>query len=278
MPAKKSTRIEVVGATVGEEVHGTIERIAREGARKLFQAALEAEVDEHLSRYQHMTDEDGHQVVVRNGHAPRRLLLTGVGPVAVRRPRVDERKAKGISGHQRFTSTILPQFLRRSPTLEGALATLYLKGVSSNDFGSALEAIMGKGAAGLSATTISKLKQVWEAEYEAWRKRPLESKEYAYLWADGVYFNVRLSEERPCVRVFLGALPDGTQDLVALADGERESALSWKALLLDLKRRGLEEGPEVSVGDGALGFRAELDVIDVRCDPLTEGAIPTRAS
>jgi putative transposase len=253
MPAKKSTRIEVVGTTV-EEVQGTIERIAREGARKLFQAALEAEVDEHLSRYQHIADGDGHHAVVRNGHAPRRLLLTGVGPVAVRRPRVDERKAKGTAGHQRFTSAILPQFLRRSPTLEGALATLYLKGVSSNDFGSALEAIMGKGAAGLSATTISKLKQVWESEYEAWRKRPLESKEYAYLWADGVYFNVCLEEERSCILVVIGANYQGKKELLSVRDGYRESEQSWKELLLELKNRGLEVDPKLAIADGALGF------------------------
>ncbi len=178
MPAKKSTAIATVGATA-DEIQGAIERIAREGARKLFQAALEAEVEEHLNRYEDLKDGEGHQMVVRNGHAPRRLILTGVGPVGLRRPRVDEREATGQGGHQRFTSSILPRFLRRSPTLEGALATLYLKGISTNDFGTALAAIMGEGAAGLSASTISKLKQVWESEYEAWRKRPLESTQYA---------------------------------------------------------------------------------------------------
>ena len=175
MPGKKSTAIEAVGATA-DEIQGTIERIAREGARKLFQAALEAEVEEHLSRYEQLKDGEGHQAVVRNGHAARRLILTGVGPVAVRRPRIDEREAKGQGGHTKFTSNILPRFLRRSPTLEGALATLYLKGISTNDFGIALAAIMGEGASGLSASVISKLKQVWENEYEAWRKGPLESR------------------------------------------------------------------------------------------------------
>lgn len=253
MPAKKSTRIEVRGATA-EDLQGTIERIAREGARKLLQAALEAEVDDHLNRYEDLRDEDGHQVVVRNGHAPRRLVLTGVGPVAVRRPRVDERAAKGEQGHHIFTSSILPRFLRRSPSLEGGLATLYLKGVSTNDFSTALQAIMGEAAAGLSASTISKLKQVWEAEYGAWRKRPLESEEYAYLWADGVYFNVRLEEEKSCILVVIGANYQGKKELLAVRDGYRESEQSWKELLLELKSRGLQKDPQRAIADGALGF------------------------
>lgn len=253
MPGKKSTPIEVAVATV-DEIQGAIERIAREGAKKLLQAALEAEVEEHLNRYEHLKDAEGHQAVVRNGHAPRRLILTGVGPVAVRRPRIDERAVKGQGGHQRFTSAILPRFLRRSPTLEGALATLYLKGISTNDFGAALAAIMGEGAAGLSASTISKLKQVWEAEYEAWRKGPLESKQYAYLWADGVYFNVRLEEQRTCILVVIGANYQGKKELLAVRDGYRESEQSWKELLLELKSRGLEIDPKLAIADGALGF------------------------
>jgi transposase-like protein len=253
MPGKNSTAITTVGATA-DEIKGAIERIAREGARKLFQAALEAEVEEHLNRYEHLKDAEGHQMVVRNGHAPRRVILTGVGPIAVRRPRIDEREAKGRGGHQRFTSNILPRFLRRSPTLEGALATLYLKGISTNDFGVALSAIMGEGAAGLSASTISKLKQVWEGEYEAWRKRPLESMQYAYLWADGVYFNVRLEEQRTCILVVIGANYQGKKELLAVRDGYRESEQSWKELLLELKSRGLEVDPKLAIADGGLGF------------------------
>ena len=253
MPAQKSTRIEVSEATA-EEIQGTIEKIAREGARKLLQAALEAEVDEHISRYEYLKDENGHQAVVRNGHAPRRLVLTGVGAVSLRRPRVDEREAQGKQGHQGFTSAILPKFLRRTPTLEGCLATLYLKGVSTNDFSTALEAIMGEAASGLSATTISKLKQVWETEYEEWRKRPLDSEEYAYLWADGVYFNVRLEEERSCILVVIGANYQGKKELLAVRDGYRESEHSWKELLLDLKSRGLQKDPKLAIADGALGF------------------------
>ncbi len=153
-----------------------------------------------------------------------------------------------------FSSTILPRFLRRSPSLEGGLATLYLKGVSTNDFSTALQAIMGEAAGGLSATTISKLKQVWEAEYEAWHKRPLESKEYAYLWGDGVYFNVRLEEEKSCILVVIGANYQGKKELLAVRDGYRESEQSWKELLLELKSCGLQNDPKLAIADGALGF------------------------
>ena len=253
MPEKKSTHNGGACATAAE-VRQEIEHIAREGARRLLQAALEAEVEEHLSRWEHLKDREGHQVVVRNGHAPRRRILTGVGPITVRRPRVDERAAKGARGHQEFRSAILPKFLRRSPTLEGTLATLYLKGVSTNDMGGALAAIMGEAAAGLSATTINRLKQVWEAEYEAWRKQPLETKEYAYLWADGVYFNIRLEEEQTCILVVIGADYSGKKHLLAVRDGFRESEQSWKELLLELKSRGLEADPKLAIGDGALGF------------------------
>ncbi len=204
MPEKKSTTNEAPDATV-VEVHGMIEQIAREGAQRVLQAALEAEVEEHLSRYRDLQDKAGRQTVVRNGHAPQRTILTGVGPVTVARPRIDERKAKGREDHEEFSSGILPRFLRRTPTLEGALATLYLKGISTNDFPTALAAILGPGASGLSATTITRLKRVWEQEYESWRKRPLDSAEYAYLWADGIYVNVRLEQERSCILVVVGA-------------------------------------------------------------------------
>ena len=175
MPEGKTTPVQAGNAT--EEIRGVIERIAQEGARKVLQAALEAEVEEHLARYEYVRDGKGRRAVLGNGHAPERTILTGVGPVVVRRPRVDERSVQGREGHEPFTSAILPRFLRRTPTLEGALATLYLKGVSTNDFSTALEAILGTKAAGLSATTISRLKRGWEMEYEQWRKRPLGSTE-----------------------------------------------------------------------------------------------------
>jgi transposase-like protein len=235
-------------------VQDVIEQLAREGAQRLLQAALEAEVEEHLERYARSRDERGRQQVVRNGHAPERTVLTGVGPVTVARPRVDERQAKGHTGHEPFSSALLPRFMRRTPTLEAALATLYLKGVSSNDFPTALEAILGPAALGLSATTICRLKRSWEAEYESWRKRPLGCTQYAYLWADGVYFNVRLEEERSCVLVVIGANFSGEKELLAVRDGYRESEQSWKELLLELKSRGLEVDPKLAIADGALGF------------------------
>jgi len=253
MPEKKATTNEVVIAT-GEQAQGTLEEIAREGARKLLQAALEMEVEEHLAGYAQVRDQRDRQLVVRNGHAPERTILTGVGPIVVRRPRVDERKAAVGQDHQRFTSAILPRFLRRTPTLEGALATLYLKGVSTNDFTTALAAILGEGAKGLSATTISRLKQVWEAQYQEWRRQPLGSKEYAYIWADGVYFNVRMEEDRSCILVVVGANFKGEKELLAVRDGYRESEQSWKELLLELKSRGLEIDPKLAIADGALGF------------------------
>jgi transposase-like protein len=252
MPEKKSTSNEPKDAR--EVIQSVIERIAREGAQRLLQAALETEVEEHLARYEELQGEDGRRVVVGNGHAPQRTILTGVGPVEIRRPRVDERKAQGKERHEAFTSAILPRFLRRTPTLEGALAMLYLKGVSTNDFSRALAAILGEGAAGLSATTISRMKRVWEADYQGWRKRPLGSQEYAYLWADGVYFNVRLDQQRTCILVVVGANYRGQKELLAVRDGFRESEQSWKELLLELKDRGLEIDPKLAVADGGLGF------------------------
>jgi len=252
MPAHKSTPVEAGNAT--EEVRVLIERIAREGAQKVLQAALEAEVEEHLKKYRGVRDEEGRRVVVSNGHAPERTILTGVGPVSVRRPRVDERKANGLPEHEPFSSTILPRFLRRTPTLEGALATLYLKGVSTNDFPTALAAILGDGAKGMSATTISRLKRVWEGEYDRWRRRPLGSTAYAYLWADGVHVNVRLEDDRSCILVVIGANYRGEKELLGIRDGFRESEQSWKELLLELKERGLEIDPKLAIADGALGF------------------------
>jgi transposase-like protein len=252
MPERKTTPDE--GADATAKGGSVLEDVAREGARRMLQAALEDEISEHLARHAHLRDEQGHQLVVGNGHAPQRTILTGVGAVEVRRPRVDERKAQGKPGHEPFTSGILPRFLRKTPTLEGALATLYLKGVSTNDFATALEAILGEGAAGLSATTISRLRRVWEAEYQGWRTRPLGDTEYAYLWADGVHFNVRLEEDRTCVLVVIGANYRGEKELLAVRDGFRESEQSWKEVLLELKARGLGTDPKLAIGDGALGF------------------------
>jgi len=245
------------GEKAFEAVKVSLDEVLREGARRMLQQAIEAEVGDYLARHDDAREsESGHRLVVRNGRLPEREILSGVGSIRIQQPRVRDRR-EGM----KFTSAILPPYLRRTSNLEALIPTLYLKGVSTNDFPEALASILGEGARGLSASTIVRLKESWEKEYEAWQKRDLSGKRYVYFWADGVYFNVRLSDERPCVLVIVGALENGTKELVALLDGQRESALSWKELLLDLKRRGLEEGPEVSVGDGALGFWAALEEV-----------------
>jgi len=252
-----STTRQPEGTTV-VEIQQTIEALARAGAERILQRALEAEVEEHLSRFADLRDENGHQAVVRNGHAPQRTVYTGVGPVTIRRPRVDERSGRDHESHEEFSSAILPRFLRRTPTLEGALAVLYLKGISTNDFPTALAAILGESAKGLSASTITRLKRVWEEEYEEWRRQQLPAEEYAYLWADGVYCNVRLDEERSCILVVIGANFQGEKHLLAVRDGYRESKQSWKEVMLDLRHRGMVHDPKLLIGDGGLGLWAAL--------------------
>jgi len=219
----------------------------------MLRKALEDEVAEYVEAGKDMLDEDGRRLVTRNGHLPKRSIQSPLGPIEVEQPRVRDRREG-----QRFTSSILPPYLRRSPSVEALIPWLYLKGVSTNDFPDALKAILGDGAAGLSPATICRLKAAWEDEFKEWNHRDLSERRYVYLWADGVYFNVRLTDERPCVLVIVGTLEDGRKELIAVHDGERESKLSWVELLRDLKRRGLKEAPKLAVGDGALGFWAAL--------------------
>lgn len=241
---------------VAEDSQSALDRLVREGAQRMLQAAIEAEVMEYIDVHQSLRDVAGRRLVVRNGHLPERKILTGAGPISVKKPRVNDRR----DGH-RFTSKILPSYLRRSPSIDALIPALYLKGVSTGDFQEALEAILGEGAAGLSPANIVRLKESWEEEYLDWSRRELTGKRYVYLWADGIYFNVRLTKERPCMLVLIGTLPDGRKELVGLLDGERESKLSWKELLLDVKRRGLAEGPELAVADGGLGFWPALEEV-----------------
>lgn len=231
-----------------------LDELARQGAQQMLQAALESEVAEHLSRFASVVDTASRRLVVRNGHLPERELVTGVGPVTVRQPRARDR-----SGQTRFSSKILPPFLRRLPSVDALIPVLYLKGVSTGDFSEALSAILGPNASGLSATNIVRLKEGWAKEYETWSKRDLSGKRYVYWWADGIYFNVRLDKARPCVLVIMGATADGTKELLAVWDGERESKVSWQTVMRDLKRRGLVDGPKLATGDGALGFWASLE-------------------
>ncbi|HEY0791266.1 MAG TPA: IS256 family transposase [Chthoniobacterales bacterium] len=230
------------------EPKSPLEQLIAEGARKMLQAAIENEVQEYLQAYGARRTDDGQAVVVRNGHLPERDLVTGVGPLKVRQPRVRRRDG------QRFSSAILPRYLRRVPSIDALIPTLYLKGISTGDFTDALTAILGEKAAGLSATNIVRLKAGWEDEYQAWRHRDLSAKRYVYWWADGIYFNVRLDDDRTCVLVLIGATEDGTKELLAVVDGFRESKDSWGDLLRELKHHGLTQPPKLATGDGSLGF------------------------
>lgn len=231
-----------------------LDEIVREGARRMLQAALEAEVAEFIDQASDAVDADGRRLVVRNGYLPERELATGAGPLSVKVPR-----ARDHSGRQKFSSKILPPFLRRVPSLDALIPALYLKGISTNDFSGALAAILGPDAPGLSSSNIVRLKEGWAQEFKEWSKRDLRGKRYVYIWADGIYFNVRLDKDRPCILVLMGATAEGKKELIAIWDGHRESKASWQAVLADIKRRGLVDGPKVACGDGALGFWAALE-------------------
>ena len=233
-----------------------LEETLREGARKLLQQVIENEVEEYLEMFKTTKDEGGRRTVIRNGYLPERSIQTGIGLIPIEQPRVRDKEKKTT-----FTSVILPPYMRRTPSIEAVVSTLYLKGISTGSFSEALEAILGENAKGLSSTNIVRLKQAWEDEYKEWSKRDLSNKHYVYLWADGIYFNVRLSEDRPCLLVMLGALPDGTKELVSIYDGHRESKISWSEALNDLKKRGLCVAPSLAIGDGALGFWAALEEV-----------------
>ena len=247
--------LKVVEKNVEDETP-SLEALAREGARRMLITALEAEVAEYVTAYGGERDEDGHAVVVRNGRTQARTIVTGSGTIEVEAPRVNDKRV--IDGErQRFTSKILPPYMRRSPKVDEVLPILYLRGLSTGDFREAIPALLGEDAAGLSATTITRLTNQWESEHEEFRKRDLSDREYVYVWVDGIHVNVRLEDDRVCLLVMIGARPDGTKELIAVEDGYRESKESWQAMLRGLKSRGLP-APVVAVGDGALGFWAAL--------------------
>jgi putative transposase len=239
------------------ELRLDLDAIVREGARRMLAAALEAEVDGYLAAHQAERDAHGRRLVVRNGHARERQVVTAAGAVTVRAPRVDDRRVDPVTGGRvRFRSVVLPPWCRRSPKVAEVLPLLYLHGLSTGDFVPALEAFFGS-AAGLSAAAITRLVATWQDEYETFCRRDLSEVDYVYLWADGVHFRVRLEQARLCCLVIVGVRADGTKELVAVADGERESTYSWAELLRDLRRRGMR-APVVAVGDGALGLWAAL--------------------
>mgnify|MGYP000900013453 CR=1 FL=1 len=235
--------------------------ILRTGAQKLLAEAIEQEVEAYLAEHVGERDAAGRQLVVRNGHRKSRAILTGVGPVEVAPPRVNDRRVDQDGQRMRFASRILPPYLRRTKSLDELIPWLYLKGISTGDFGEALEALVGPQAAGLSAGTVTRLKAVWQTEWQDWSKRSLEDKRYVYIWADGVHFNVRLESvenRRQCILVLMGATAEGRKELIAITDGYRESEESWRELLVDVQRRGLAIDPKLAVGDGALGFWSAL--------------------
>jgi putative transposase len=247
-------------AAVGEEgaLAATLDELAREGARRMLATALEAEVAAYIEEHREERDEQGHRLVVRNGRAQARTVVFGSGAVEIQAPRVDDRRVDEQGQRcQRFTSEILPPYMRRSPKVAEVLPILYLRGLSTGDFREALPVLLGEQASGLSPTTITRLTAAWEAEYRAFCGTTLAERDYVYLWADGVHFRVRLEEDRLCTLVLIGARPDGTKELLAVEDGYRESTESWAVLLRGLKRRGMK-APEVAVGDGALGFWAAV--------------------
>ena len=235
------------------EFDDPITDILRQGARQLLTAALEAEIDIFLQQYKDIENDQGRRRVVRNGYHTEREIQTGLGQIAVRAPRIRDRKPGSAEDRVQFTSAILPPYLRRTKSIETLLPWLYLKGISTGDFTEPLAALLGKDAPGLSPATISRLKAVWQEDYRQWQQRDLSKKRYVYFWADGLYCNVRM-DDKQCLLVIIGVTEDGYKELVALEGGIRESEQSWLELLMDLKRRGLKTPPRLGIGDGALGF------------------------
>jgi len=233
--------------------------ILRQGARRMLMQAVEAEVAAWIDEHAACVDAAGRRQVVRNGHAQPRAIVTGIGPLDVRMPRVHDRRPEGE--RERFVSRLVPPYLRKSKSVEELLPCLYLAGVSTGDFSDALAALLGHDCPGLSASSITRLTEQWQVEHQQWSKRDLSDKHYVYIWADGIHFNIRLEDapgNRQCMLVLMGATADGRKELIAVQDGYRESEQSWKELLLDVRQRGLKVEPKLAIADGALGFWSAL--------------------
>jgi transposase-like protein len=241
-----------------EDASAPMEELIRQGARQIIQQVVEAELESIISSYAHVTLIGGQRVVVRNGYQPERDILTAVGPVPVRVPKVRDRSGSGI----KFNSQLVPPYVRKSKRISAALPWLYLKGISTGDMGEALRALVGDQAKGLSPAVVSRLKKQWADDWKTWNKRDLSGDRYVYWWADGVYTGLRAEEtDKQCLMVIIGVKPDGSKERVAIGDGIRESKESWRDLLLDLKARGLKAGPLLAIGDGSMGFWAALDEV-----------------
>lgn len=230
-----------------------LEIILHEGAKKMLAQALELEIEDYLQKHKNLRDEKGKALVVRNGSLPEREIHSGLGKIPIKQPRIKDRRVD-----KNFTSAILPRYLRRIPSIDNLIPTLYLHGVSDARMDKAISSILGGNATGLSATNVRRLRESWQEEYKTWQSRDLSGKNYVYFWADGIYLKTRLTNEKPCLLVIVGAREDGTKEIVGIHDGERESKLSWSEFFLNLKNQGLKNSPKLAIGDGALGFWASL--------------------
>jgi len=244
-----------------DEIDDPLTDVLRSGARKLLAQAIELEAETFLAEMRDLRLPDGRERLVRHGHGPERNIQTGIGPVPVNRVKIRDRGANGEADRVRFSSSILPKWARRTRSLDALLPVLYLRGVSTGDFQEALAALLGKDAPNLSPSVITRLAGEWNADYERWQKRDLSARRYVYVWADGVYLQARMEDHAECMLVLIGATPEGKKELVGFQTGVRESAQSWRELLVDVKRRGLKIAPDIAVGDGALGFWKALDEV-----------------
>jgi putative transposase len=250
MSKDKAKHEEWVGA-----INDPLTDLLRSGARALIQQAIEAELQAFLDDYAKITDLRGRQTVVRNGYLPEREIVTGVGPVAVKVPKVRDRSGGGI----KFNSSLVPPYVRKAKRVEAALPWLYLRGISRGDMQEALSVLLGDEAKGLSPAVVSRLKAQWADDYQAWNRRDLARERYVYVWADGIYSTLRGEDDRLCLLVLIGVNEQGDKRLLALSDGYRESKASWLSVVQDLQARGLQEAPKLAIGDGALGFWAAIN-------------------
>jgi putative transposase len=244
-----------------DAVDDPLTELAREGARRMLAQVLIAEADAFVAMWKDEKLSDGRDRIVRHGHGPHRAIQTGVGPVEVRRAKVRDRGEVGTEEKIRFSSAILPKWARRTKSLDALLPVLYLRGVSTGDFQEALAALLGKDAPNLSPAVISRLTAEWQVDYDTWQKRDLSARRYVYVWADGVYLQARMEDNAECMLVLIGATPEGKKELVGFQTGVRESAQSWRELLIDIRQRGLEIAPDLAVGDGALGFWKAIEEV-----------------